>query len=80
MPEVLCIQETWNHKGQKELKIPGYAHAAAYRRQKDQKGGSVAIFVIYGIDFFKYEIKKMTTQILKLRVSKFMDQKIVQQL
>ena len=39
IPEVLCIQETWNHKGQKELKIPGYVHAAAYRRPKDQKGG-----------------------------------------
>ena len=23
IPELLCIQETWNHKGQKELKYPG---------------------------------------------------------
>ena len=22
IPEILCIQETWNHTGQKELKIP----------------------------------------------------------
>ena len=51
IPENLCIQETWNHKGQKELKIPGYTQAAAYRRPKGQHGGGVAIFVRYGIDF-----------------------------
>ena len=22
IPEILCTQEAWNHKGQKELKIP----------------------------------------------------------
>ena len=28
IPEILCIQETWNHKGQKKLKIPRYTHAS----------------------------------------------------
>ena len=57
IPEILCIQETWNHKGQKELKIPGYTHAAAYGRPKGQQGGGVAICVRYGLDFSDLKLK-----------------------
>ena len=59
IPQILCIQETLNHKAQKELKynVPGYTHAAAYRRPKGQQGGGVAIFVRYGIDFSDLKLK-----------------------
>ena len=50
MPEVVCIQETWNSEGQKLLKLPGYKPPFSFRREKGQQGGGVATFVKIGID------------------------------
>ena len=61
-----------NHKGQKELKIPGYTNAAAYQRPKGKQGGGVAIFVRYGIDFTDLKLKN-NDKISKLRDSNYID-------
>ncbi|MCU7844861.1 MAG: endonuclease/exonuclease/phosphatase family protein [Candidatus Thiodiazotropha sp. (ex Monitilora ramsayi)] len=50
MPDVICIQETWNHKGQNLLRLPNYKTPISHRREKGKKGGGVAIFVKIGLD------------------------------
>ena len=50
LPEVVCIQETWNSEGKKLLKLPGYKPPFSFRREKGQQGGGVATFVKLGID------------------------------
>lgn len=49
-PEIICIQETWNHLGQNLLNLKGYKPPVSFRRQKGKQGGGVAIFVKIGID------------------------------
>ncbi|MEW8088496.1 MAG: reverse transcriptase domain-containing protein, partial [Candidatus Thiodiazotropha endolucinida] len=62
-PEVLCIQETWNHEGQKLLQIPGYKPPVCTRRGKGHMGGGVAIFVRIGIDSEQIQYKHTSTDI-----------------
>ena len=62
-PAVLCIQETWNHEGQKLLQIPGYKPPVCTRRGRGQKGGGVAIFVKIGIDSEQIQYKHTSTDI-----------------
>ena len=62
-PEVLCIQETWNHEGQKLLQIPGYKPPVCIRRGKGKMGGGVAIFVKIGIDSEQIQYKHTSTNI-----------------
>ncbi|MEW8548241.1 MAG: reverse transcriptase domain-containing protein [Candidatus Thiodiazotropha sp.] len=62
-PEVICIQETWNHEGQKLLQIPGYKPPVCTRRGKGQKGGGVATFVKIGIDSEQIQYKHTNTDI-----------------
>ncbi|MFI0416642.1 MAG: endonuclease/exonuclease/phosphatase family protein, partial [Candidatus Thiodiazotropha sp.] len=62
-PEVLCIQETWNHEGQKLLQIPGYKPPVCTRRGKGDMGGGVAIFVRIGIDSEQIQYKHTSTDI-----------------
>lgn len=49
-PEILAIQETWNHKGQNLLTLPGYKSPVSFRREKGKNGGGVATFVKVGLD------------------------------
>ena len=49
-PEIVCLQETWITKKHNQLKLKGYSPPAIFRRERDQQGGGVAIFVKSGID------------------------------
>ncbi|MCU7879101.1 MAG: endonuclease/exonuclease/phosphatase family protein, partial [Candidatus Thiodiazotropha sp. (ex Lucinoma borealis)] len=61
IPEVICIQETWNNECQKLLNIPGYKPPVSFRRKRGKKGGGVAIFVKIGIDSEEIETKQIST-------------------
>ena len=49
-PEVVCLQETWVTKRHNQLMLKGYSPPSILRRERDQQGGGVAIFVKSGID------------------------------
>ena len=51
-PEIIAIQETWNHQGQKLIKLPRYKTPVSYRRKKGEEAGrgGVATFVKQGLD------------------------------
>ena len=63
LPEVVCIQETWNHEGQKLIKLPGYKSPISFRREKNQSGGGVAIFIKFGIDADEINFKHTNVNI-----------------
>ena len=63
LPEVVCIQETWNHEGQKLIKLPGYKSPISFRREKNQLGGGVAIFIKFGIDADEINFKHTNVNI-----------------
>ncbi|MEW8544912.1 MAG: endonuclease/exonuclease/phosphatase family protein [Candidatus Thiodiazotropha sp.] len=69
-PEILCIQETWNHEGQQLIHIPGYKPPVSFRRGKDQRGGGVAIYAKIGIDSeeIQYKSKNTDTEVIILRI------------
>lgn len=69
-PEILAIQETWNHLGKKLLTLPGYKNPVSFRREKGKKGGGVATFVKNGIDSKEINIshtnKKLEVAIVRV--------------
>ena len=70
LPEVVCIQETWNHEGQKLIRLPGYKSPISFRREKNQLGGGVAIFIKFGIDAdeinFKHTNENIEIKIIRI--------------
>ncbi|MCU7800042.1 MAG: endonuclease/exonuclease/phosphatase family protein, partial [gamma proteobacterium symbiont of Lucinoma myriamae] len=49
LPEVVCLQETWNKEGQTLMNLKGYKEPTSFRR-KNKIGGGVAIFIKEGLD------------------------------
>ena len=50
LPEVVCIQETWDKKSYQPIRLLGYKEPVSYRRNDDTKGGGVATFIKMGLD------------------------------
>lgn len=49
LPEVICLQETWNKEGQTLMNLKGYKEPTSFRR-KNKIGRGVAIFIKEGLD------------------------------
>lgn len=58
LPEVVCIQETWNKQSQNLLKLLGYKEPISYRR-KEANGGGVATFIRQGLDSEEIKYKQI---------------------
>ena len=39
LPEVVCVQETWNKKSSNLVKLMGYKEPVSYRRNDEVQGG-----------------------------------------
>ena len=50
LPEVVCIQETWDKKSYQPIRLLGYKEPVSYRRNDNTKGGGVATFIKMGLD------------------------------
>ena len=50
LPEVVCIQETWDKKSYQPIRLMGYKEPVSYWRNDDTKGGWVATFIRIGLD------------------------------
>ena len=57
LPEVVCIQETWNKQSQNLIKLMGCKEPVSYRR-KEANGGGVATFVRQGLDSEEIKCKQ----------------------
>ena len=69
LPEVVCIQETWNPQDKKKLRFMGYKEPVSYRRN-DQQGGGVATFIREGLDSeeipYKHKNKHLEVSIVRI--------------
>ena len=69
-PEIVCLQERWSNKKQKQLMLKGYSPPANFRREINHQGGGVAKFVKGGID---HKLLTLPNQTLKQLGCKFSD-------
>ena len=67
-PEVVCLQETWVTKRHNQLMLKGYSPPAIFRREKDQQGGGVAIFVKSGIDHKILKLPNSNLETVGMRI------------
>ena len=70
LPEVVCVQETWNRKSSNLIKLMGYKEPVSYRRDDGVKGGGVATFIRLGLDSeeIKYRQNNPNLEISLVRI------------
>ena len=62
------MQETWITKKHNQLMLKGYSPPAIFRRERDQQGGGVAIFVKSGIDHKILKIPDSKLETVGMRI------------